>query len=66
MFYECGALRHLQLPASLLEVGDHAFYGCVVLTDVSFAGTERQWSALSVGERCDALLEANVVFGEDD
>ena len=65
LFYECGALRHLSLPASLREVGDHAFYGCVVLTEVSFAGTERQWAALSVGQRCDALLEANVLFGEE-
>ena len=58
LFRDCTGLRAVALPAELTRVGSSCFLGCSALTDVYFAGTEEQWSAVTVMSGNDPLTNA--------
>ena len=49
-FANCTSLSSVMLPASLTTLGDGVFDGCTALTVINFAGTMKEWTAIT--ERC--------------
>lgn len=45
----CPGMTSILLPVSLKLIGTGAFYGCDNLTDVYYAGTEKQWALVEKG-----------------
>lgn len=45
-FNGCSDLKVISLPKNVTGVGDGAFYNCSSLTDVYYAGTQKQYNAL--------------------
>ena len=45
-FYRCFSLESIVLPTNVTSIGDDVFDQCRSLTDVYYAGTAEQWSAL--------------------
>ena len=58
----CPAMTSILLPSSLKLVGSGAFTGCDALTDVYFAGTEKQWILVDKGSMNDALFQAKMHY----
>jgi hypothetical protein len=57
-FRGCSALETVRLPLSVTAVGASAFAGCGALSDVYYGGSETDWSAMTIGENNDPLLNA--------
>ena len=56
-------LERITVPASVTQIGEHAFDCCESLTDVYFTGTEAQWNAVAIDPSGnDALLNARMHF----
>ena len=47
-FSGCTALKELTLPESITLIGRSAFAGCEALERINYAGSEEQWSAVTV------------------
>lgn len=60
-FLNCTGLDILYLPGTLQTVQERAFSGVLSLT-VYYAGTEEEWSAVSVKSNNDPLLTAEFVY----
>lgn len=60
-FYQ-NDLREIYLPVSLLSIGENAFYDCANLTDIYYAGTEEQWSAISIADGNESLGNAVIHY----
>ncbi|MCD8208862.1 MAG: leucine-rich repeat domain-containing protein [Bacteroidales bacterium] len=60
-FYGCTFLSSVTLPGSLKHVGKHAFRGCPCLKEVIYAGTEKGWEKVRVGD-FNAPLNSGVAF----
>ncbi len=58
LFRDCTGLRAVALPAELTRVGSYCFRDCSALTDVYFAGTEEQWSAVTINSGNEPLTNA--------
>ncbi len=61
-FYDCTGLEELYIPAGLTSIGLSAFKGCTALTDIYYAGSETEWSNVSVDMENDSFLNATVHF----
>ena len=57
-FAGCDGLARLSVPLALTHVEPYVFYGCKSLTDIHYAGTAEQWSAVQTEEGNDPLLTA--------
>lgn len=62
MFSWCESLQSVTIPASVTRIGRNAFEGCGALTDVYYAGTERQWLQIVVESGNEPLLEADIHY----
>ena len=62
-FMLCSDIISIVIPDSVIEIGEEAFNGCTNLTDVSFGGTQEQWSAVSIGINNAPLTGAAIRFG---
>lgn len=51
------------LPASLTEIKSMAFYNCVYLRSVVYAGTPEQWESINIGSKNYSLTAASKTFG---
>ncbi|MDD6268695.1 MAG: leucine-rich repeat protein [Oscillospiraceae bacterium] len=56
-FYECTALRNIQIPESIISIGNWSFGGCTSLESISVSGEN-----ISIGEWafCDCTVLASV------
>ncbi len=57
-------LKTLQIPVSVVEIGDYAFYESSSLTDIYYGGTADQWAAISKGSNNDILNSVNIHYNE--
>lgn len=57
-FSSCSYLTAVSLSDNLTDIEDNAFDGCCVLDDVYYAGTEKEWDKINIGENNEALIES--------
>lgn len=57
-FAGCDGLARLSVPLALTHVEPYVFYSCTSLTDIHYAGSAEQWSAVQTKEGNDPLLTA--------
>ena len=62
----CTALESIALPATITSIGDSAFDGCTNLTTVYYAGTKKQWEAVTIGEENASLSSATIRCSDGD
>ena len=58
----CASLETLTLPKSIRYIGENAFEGCGVLSEVIYQGSESNWENVTVASGNDALLNAGITF----
>ena len=56
-FANCAFLVSVTIPASIVEIGADAFYGCTALITASYGGTKEQYGNISNGGGNDALWD---------
>ncbi len=61
-FAENTKISSLSIPSSLVRIDANAFYSVTALFNVTYAGSEGEWSSITVGDGNNALLNANVKF----
>ena len=61
-FYNCSSLQTVTIGKGLKSVLDMAFAGCENLTDVYYAGTETEWSKISISTNNARLTDANIHY----
>ena len=61
-FYYCSGLTSINIPEGVTKIGKSAFYECDCLTDVYYAGSKKQWSAISVSSGNAVLGSAVIHF----
>ena len=52
----------LYIPASVTRISDMAFYQCVYLTSIRYAGSAEQWENIMIGTKNYSLIAASVIF----
>lgn len=61
-----GLLENVTIPASVIYIGESAFYGHNNLTDVYYDGTREQWEQICILEDNRPLEKADIHFADDD
>jgi hypothetical protein len=56
-FEGCTGLTEIDFPIAMTEIGVRAFYGCSSLSSVTYWGTAEEWSAVSVSNVGNSILE---------
>ncbi len=64
-FYNCIALTTVTMPKSVTSIGSFAFTGAPI-ADVYYAGTQKQWAAISIGSDNKPLTDATIHYSEVD
>ena len=64
-FVHCKSLNSLVIPDSVVSIEYGAFYGCVNLEKLQYAGTIEQWQAISLGECWNFGVPATEVICTD-
>ena len=49
-FYGCSGLTSIEIPEGVTSIEGSAFEDCIGLTDVYYAGTQKQWDTIEMGE----------------
>lgn len=62
-FLGCGLLREIFLPEALSKIGDRAFNATNIKT-AYYAGTERDFGRISIGNFNDRLVNADIRYGD--
>ncbi len=62
-FWGAGGLTAITIPASVSRIGDSAFSGCGMLTDVYYGGSPEDWQRLDKGFGNEALELATLHCG---
>ena len=60
-FTYCVGLTNVSIPASVTEIGAAAFNYCSNLTTVFYAGSESDWSAITIGAYNEPLKNADII-----
>ncbi|MBO5868374.1 MAG: leucine-rich repeat protein, partial [Oscillospiraceae bacterium] len=61
-FYGCTNVNEVYLPATLQTVGENAFVSSNSIAAVSYAGTQFQWAAVTVGNGDTGLTSAKFIY----
>ena len=59
-------VQSITLPEKITAIGARAFYGCTVLKNVYFGGSENQWKNINVSADNNCLLNATIHYGGTD
>lgn len=62
-FAGCKSLEELNIPDSVVDIGDNVFKCNDLLTDVYYSGSEEDWKAVAIGIDNDLLMNAIVHYG---
>ena len=62
-FYGFTGITSVTIPKSLKIIGSYAFDGCTSLKEVYFSGKASDWFKISIGERNEPILKADVLSG---
>ena len=61
-FSNCDALTSVVIPGSVTNIGKNAFSVCYSLADIYYAGTEEEWSKISISEYNEELQNATIHY----
>ena len=64
-FSGCSALTSVSLPKNVKTIGNAAFRYCDNIKDVYYAGSETEWSAITIQPYNEALTGATIHYGEE-
>ena len=64
-FSKCSVLTSVSLPKNVKTIGNAAFRDCDKITDVYYAGSETEWSAIDFTYFNEALTGATIHYGEE-
>jgi hypothetical protein len=64
-FSGCAKLKSVRLLNGVTSIGIDAFSGCTQLADVHYAGTEAQWSRITVKDGNDWLTSASIHYSSN-
>ena len=56
------SIKSVVIGNSVTSIGDYAFDHCDKLKDVYYSGTEKQWNEITIEDKNDPLLNANIHF----
>lgn len=59
-FAYCKNMESVSIPAGVNTIGEWAFRNCSALKEVYYGGDAAQWSAISIAEHNDPLLDAQL------
>ncbi len=59
-FAYCENMESVSIPAGVNTIGEWAFRNCSALKEVYYGGDAAQWSAISIAEHNDPLLDAQL------
>ena len=59
-FAYCENMESVSIPAGVNTIGEWAFRNCSALKEVCYGGDAAQWSAISIAEHNDPLLDAQL------
>lgn len=59
-FSGCSSLTSVTLPNTIKSVNESAFFNCESLSDVYYAGTKMEWSAIPIGSDNECLTKATI------
>ena len=62
-FASCSSLSYIYLPKSLTSIGNGAFSGCVLLSDVAYGGSARDWTKIAMENGNTPLTAVQVRTG---
>ena len=62
VFANCFKLASVVIPDTVKEIGDYAFIYCDALTNVYYAGTESEWSSISIGTENNKLFNTTIHY----
>ena len=65
-FRHCSNLTSVAIPSSVTEIGDYAFVDCDNLKEVYYAGSEEDWSAVSIDSNNDPLKSATILYNQTE
>lgn len=68
MFFasDCTYLEEVHIFPSVTDIAESAFYGCNSLKTIYFYGTQEQWNKIEIEKYNEALLNAEIVFVEEN
>lgn len=64
-FDGCSGLTSIIIPDSVTSIGARVFLGCSGLKKVFYAGTEKQWKAISIGSENSSLTSTTRIYNSD-
>ena len=64
-FDGCSGLTSIIIPDSVTSIGARVFLGCSGLKKVFYAGTEKQWKAISIGSENSSLTSTKRIYNSD-
>lgn len=60
-FNFCGITKKISLPADITKIDMNAFYHCIALEEIDFAGTSKQWRAITIEAQGNEILTKGCV-----
>ena len=64
-FFDCSNLQSIYLPVSLNHIDENAFKDCTKLIDIYFAGTKKEWKAITKAENWNENTAYYIVHCSD-
>ena len=61
-FSGCSSIESVIIPNSVTMIGEESFFCCTSLVDIYYAGTEGQWSGISIGCDNDPIFDATIYY----
>ncbi len=61
-FFQCSSLNNIKIPEKVTKIEYAAFAECDSLTDIYYAGSEEQWSKISIENANDDLTDAAIHY----
>ncbi len=65
-FENCRSLKSISIPVGITKIVELTFNGCESLTTVYYGGSESEWNNVFISTNNLPLLNAEIVFAEDD